>query len=481
MRSPPQVAAQPRYGVTDVTVLLFRELKIMIPVFLIIALIGGVVVLGTKKTYTASASLFAGVGQEYVYQARVGSQERATPPGAGEVAQAEAAIMGSEEVQRRVVQAMGVESFQGNKPSTKTPKQQEDAAVRAIKRGLKISAAPLSPVVNVSFKSSNAQHSAQVLNAVVDQYLVYRREVFQGRGSNALQTQRQKFEAELADADQAYEAFLTTNNLGDFATAKAAVANSYQAVFAEQLSLQAQLNQASQRVATLQAQLNATPAEISLYQDLNISAQDQILQLRTQRENLLTRYQPDAAPVRELDIQIERLQAYVSSGTAVGPKEVRTGPSPIWTELETQRINAQAERDSLSARLAVVSGQVDDLRERQARLTELESRNSTLAGNREVLSTFIREFQQRENLARADNELVKAGADNVQVIERARPPSKGKSLKFPLLIGVLAMAAMSALSIGLLRIFLRRGFVIPSTASRTLQLPVLAVAPLKRA
>lgn len=481
MRSPPQMTAQPRYSVLDVIVLLFRELKIMIPVFLVIAVIGTLVVLSTKKSFTASASLFAGVGQEYVYQPRVGSQERATPPAAGEVAQAEAAIMGSEEVQRRVVQAMGVESFQNKPPLGQSAKKQEDSAVRAVNRGLKITAAPLSPVVNISFKSDDAQHSARVLNAVLDQYLVYRREVFQARGPSALQTQRQRFETELADADAAYEAFLTSNNLGDFATARAAVANSYQVVFAEQLSLQAQLNQANQRAASLQTQLNATPAEIALYQDLNISAQDQVLQLRTQREGLLARYQADAAPVRELDQQIERLQAYVNSGRAVGPKEVRTGPSPIWTELETQRINAKAERDSIAARLAVVSRQVADLQERQSRLVELESRNSTLASNREILSTFIRDFQQRESLARADNELVKAGADNVQVIERARAPSKGKSLKFPLLIGVMLFAGLTALATGLLRIFLRRGFVVPSTASRTLQLPVLAVAPLKRA
>lgn len=481
MRSTPQITAQPRYGVTDVIVLLFRELKIMIPLFLIIAVIGAMVVLSTKKSFTATASLFAGVGQEYVYQPRVGPQDRATPPAAGEVAQAEAAILGSEEVQRRVVQAMGVESFRGDGFTPTSPKKEEEAAIRAVRRGLKISAAPLSPVVGVSFKSDDAQHSARVLNAVLDQYLAYRREVFQGRGANAIQTQRQRFEAELADADAAYEIFLTSHDLGDFATAKAAVANSYQVVFAEQLSLQAQLNQANQRAATLQSQLNATPAEIALYQDLNISAQDQILQLRTQRENLLSRYQPDAAPVRELEQQIERLQAYVNSGTAVGPKEVRTGPSPVWTELETQRINAKAERDALAARLAVVSSQVETLKQRQAQLTELESRNATLAGNREVLSTFIREFQQRENLARADNELVKAGADNVQVIERAKAPSKGKSMKLPLLIGVLAFAALTALAVGLLRIFLRRGFVMPSTASRTLQLPVLAVAPLKQA
>ena len=116
---------------------------------------------------------------------------------------------------------------------------------------------------------------------------------------------------------------------------------------------------------------------------------------------------------------------------------------------------------------------------RQARLTALESENATLAGNREVLTANIREFQQRESQSRADNALVAAGADNVTVIERAQPPSTGKSLKAPALAAVFLFAAFTALCIGLLRIFSRRGFATPDSVRRTLDMPVLAVAPAK--
>ena len=46
---------------------------------------------------------------------------------------------------------------------------------------------------------------------------------------------------------------------------------------------------------------------------------------------------------------------------------------------------------------------------------------------------------------------------------------------------VLAFAGFTALCVGLLRVFLQRGFVMPTTLSRTLQAPVLAVAPAKSA
>ena len=325
-----------------------------------------------------------------------------------------------------------------------------------------------------------AEQAARVLNTIIEQYLVYRREVFQDK-TPAIASQRVAFEDELGNADRAYENFLMSNDIGDFAAAKATLAATYQTVFTDRMSTQSLLNQTAQRLNTLVAQQAGTPAEVALQQDLNISAQDQVLQLRTEREQLLSRYQPDAQPVKDIEARISQLQAYVATGTAVGAKEVRTGPNPVWTELETTRINTRAERDSLAARLAVLDRQLNDIRARQTRLTALESENSTLAGNREVLSASIREFQQRETQSRADNALVAAGADNVTVIERAQPPSTGKSLKIPLLAAVFLFAGFTALCVGLLRVFTRRGFTTPASMSRTLDMPVLAVAPAKAA
>lgn len=469
-------SARPKYGVMDVVGLLFRELGVMLVVFVLIVAIGAAAVLMMKKTYTAGASIFAGVGQEYVYQPRIGTAERGAVPQQGEIVQSEAAILNSREVKRRTVEALGPTVILGEAPKSGDGRTD---AMKALTSGMEVSIAPTSPVIGVSYETDDAERAARILNALVEQYLLYRREVFQDRATPAIRAQREAFEGDLADADAAYETFLTTNAIGDFAAAKAALAATYQTTFAERLSVQAQLNQADRRLQTLVALQQGTPAEIALQQDLNIAAQDQILQLRTEREQLLSRYQPDAQPVKDIEARIAQLTAYVGTGTAIGAKEVRTGPNPVWVELETTRITTQAERDSLSARLAVLDRQVGELRARQTRLTQLESENATLAGSREVLTTAIREFQQRESQSRADNALVAAGADKVTVIERATPPLRGKSLKLPLLIAVILFAGFTALCVGLIRIFLRRGLPTPQVISRTLDMPVLAVAPLK--
>lgn len=472
MRTPAYATARPRYGFWDVVGLMLRETILMIVVFLVVFAIGAAAVLTLKKTYTAQASLFVGIGQEYVYQPRVGETPPFNLPQPGEVAQSETTILNSQALAQRVVRTVGVEGVLGE-PGT------EVQALRAFSNRLNVAMTPTSGILDLTYEDEDAERAARILNATVDQYLLYRRDIFQDPATPLLRGQRLRFEDDLAEADAAYETFLRTNNIGDFTAAKAALAATYQTVFAERLSIEAQLNQARQRLTTLEGQQAITPAEVALQQDLNISAQDQILQLRTEREQLLSRYQPDAQPVREIEARIAQLQAYVDTGTAVGAREVRLGPNPVWVELETTRINTQAERDSLAARLAALDRQLIQVRQRQAELTDLESENATLASSREVLTASIREFQQREARSQAENNLAAEGADSITVLARAATPTRGKSLKAPLLALVFLFAAFTAVCVGLMRVFTRKGLTTVGTTERTLGLPVLAVAPVK--
>jgi len=472
MRTPAYATARPRYGFWDLVGLLLRETLLMVLVFLVVFAIAAAAVFTLKKTYTAQASLFVGIGQEYVYQPRVGEAPPFNLPQPGEVAQSEMTILNSQALARRVVRTVGVEAVLGEAGT-------EVQALRAFSNRLGVGMTPTSGILDLGYEDEDAERAARILNATIDQYLLYRREVFQNPAGPLLRGQRQRFEQDLAEADSAYEAFLQTNDLGDFTAAKTALAATYQTVFSERLSIEAQLNQARQRVATLEAQQATTPAEVALQQDLNISAQDQILQLRTEREQLLARYQPDSQPVREIETRIAQLQAYVGTGTAVGAREVRLGPNPVWVELETNRINARADRDSLAARLAALDRQLILIRQRQAELTRLESENATLASSREVLTASIREFQQREARSRAETNLSAEGADSITVLARAAPPTRGKSLKAPLLALAFLFAGFTALCVGLIRVFSRPGLSTASSAERTLGLPVLAVAPVK--
>ena len=130
---------------------------------------------------------------------------------------------------------------------------------------LHVATAPGSAVIRVSYKADDPQRAARILNSVIDQYLAYRREVFQDK-TPAIASQRLAFEEDLNAADRAYEQFLTSNDIGDFAAAKATLAATYQTTFADRMATQSQLNQTSQRLSTLVAQQANTPAEVALQQ-----------------------------------------------------------------------------------------------------------------------------------------------------------------------------------------------------------------------
>lgn len=482
MRTTAYIPARPKYGLADIVGLLFRELWIMILVFILVVAVGAAAVMTLKKTYVASASIYAGVGQEYAYEPRVGPMtDRSTqPPSLTEVAQNEAAIIGSREVKLRAVRSLGLEAFQKpGKPATGSIEKQEGDAIKFINDGLEIGTAPLSPVIALSFESDNAQKSADVLNALIESYREYRREVFQDTSGQAIEAQRRTFEEELGEVDASYEQFLQSNEIGDFAAAKAATAAVYQSILTDRMMTQAQLDQTAARLRTLEQQQASTPAEVTLQQDLNVSAQDQVRTLRAERAQLLSRYLPDAQPVRDIEARIAEQEALVAAGGTVGAKEVRIGPNAVWTEVENNRINAAADRDALADRLATLNSQLATLRARQADLTRLESENAVLMGNRDILTATIREFQQRGAQNRADNELVAGGADNIRVLSEPAAPTRGSSLKLPLLALVILFAGFTALCVGLLRVVTRRGYVTPASVGRTLDLPVLAVTPVK--
>ncbi|MEO6338885.1 MAG: lipopolysaccharide biosynthesis protein, partial [Caulobacteraceae bacterium] len=204
---------------------------------------------------------------------------------------------------------------------------------------------------------------------------------------------------------------------------------------------------------------------------------NKLQQLKIDRQDLLSRYKPDAQPVRDMDQKIAALQGVAAPNPDAGAK--RMGVNPIYQTLETERNQLQAQAASLRDRQAAVIAGLQQVTSRRQKLTELEPRYQDLARERDVLSGNVRAFIVREQEGQAAQAVAKTGEDNVRVIERAYPPVRGSSLKKPVMIVAVLFAAFAALCVGLLRAFLSRGFPTVAAVERAVELPVLVRAPLK--
>jgi uncharacterized protein involved in exopolysaccharide biosynthesis len=472
-----------RISSEDLPALLWRRKGLMLLVFLLTTALGVVLALTLKTQYQAHASLLVRLGQEYVYDPRVGDAARGAVPDTGQVIQSETEILQSSVLKEKVLADIGLDKLYpdlAKKSAGAGPEERrkiEGSALKSMETGLKIVTAPDTSVVRVSFNHPDPSLSATVVNTLLDEYLLYRRQVLADRDAGALGGQKRKFEGQLADADAAYRQFLTDNGIGDFETEKASLQASYSQLLTESYAVAAQLSETESSLAVTARQASTTAPEIGLYRDLDHSVADKLQALKIERQDLLSRYQPTAQPVRDKDAQIAALEQIQAQGSNAGGR--RVGVNPVYQTLQTEKAQLESRAASLRSRKSAIAAELADITTKRQRLTALEPRYQDLARARDLLSANVKTYQSREQDAQARQALDQQGSDAVRIIERAFVPTRGTSLKVPVVLVFAALGLFLAACAGLLSALFARGY--PSTAAveRTLVLPVLGSAPRK--
>lgn len=477
--------SRPRYAPEDFVTLLWREKWLMLVVFLGLFGLGLAFAFTLKSTYPASASVLVRLGQEYVYEPRVGDAARGAVPDTNLVIQSEVEILNSVELRERVVRAIGVARIdpEAGAQYAKAPPARREQIVAsvadAVGRQLKVESAPDTSVIRLSYSHRDARVAAQVLNQLLDEYRTFRRQVLVQGASPASLEQVTVLQGRLSQAENALRLFMLENGIGDFDSEKAALNMLYASLVDESFRVQARQREVQGRLGELNRQAGSLSPEIGLFRDANPASNDRLLQLKIEREELLSRYKPDADPVREIDRRIAQVQAMIDQGRAQSQGASRTGPNPVYQTVQTERIQLSAEAASLQSRAQALAAQIQQVSANRTRMIGVEPRYQALLRDRDLLAASVRSLAAKTQEDQAAQAIALESDDNIRIVERATPPLRGKSLKLPVAALSLVFAAFTALCVGLLRMFLRPGLPTPAAASRTLDLPVLATARYK--
>lgn len=472
-------------GMGDILRLLVRELWLMAVVFGVIFGIGAAVALSMPSTYTAGASLLIQLSQAYVYDPLAGDAARGAIATTDEVVQSEVEILNSTELKRRVVNRVGFKAVLPDAPhlwnqTTDAQRAQaEGTALKVLQGGFATSTAPQTRIVRLSFKHADPLSASLILNTLIEEYQVYRREVLTDAIGPALEQQKETFDQRLAEADGAYQAFMAQNGVGDFAGAKATYSRIFDQVTGELFETRSRIAENRAKLTEVNRNLAQLNPEMSVERDLNLAVPNRIFELKQKRQELLTRYLPSAPPVKEIDAQISAYEAMMSSGQGVGEQAHKVGVNPIFQDLTTQKLNLESELASLTGKQAQLQGQTDQVTQKLQDMLRLEAQYNSLTIERDNLQKNINTFTQRIQENEAQRELSKAADDSVRVVEKASLPDRPKSFKKIILIMSFLFAAFTALCAGGLRAVTRKGFVNAQMASRSLDLPILATAGVK--
>lgn len=490
--SPPYQPAQSGLRLTDLLVRLWRAKWLMLLIFLPIAALGAYAATQMPTTYTASSRLFVSLGDEYVFRPRVGSDAAGTAPQLEELIQAELELLRSPVVAERALRRFPLERIYPdlaeamNDALAEAPAAEQDkvpdeyfqAGVDQMQRSFSASAAPKTPVIATTFDSADRETSTEVLNALIGAYFAYRTEVFQDRNSASFADQRERFQARLADSNTRIQAFLAEHEIGDFGAEQATAQSLFQSISQTLLDAETNLGATRQELADVRRQLSALEPEMNLYVD---DASDQtLLDLRLERESLLSRYREDSRTVRAIDARIAQAEAFLAEKE--GPVgTVRRGPNPVFQDLQTSAGGIAGRAAFQQEQVAELRRQLASVGDRQRRLAALEPQWQALQREQQLLAENVRSFSERELEAKSREEIAQQAANNIRVLEPARTPMDGSSLALPVAaIGVL-FAGFSALMAGLLYALTRPGLSTAASVGRAAGLPIVAAIPKRRA
>ncbi|MCC5982436.1 MAG: hypothetical protein JJU26_12045 [Oceanicaulis sp.] len=352
-----------------------------------------------------------------------------------QVLESEAAILNSETVRRLALERQGGSA--------------DSATLKTLRQGFAVERSPNASVLVARYGGESPVLAANVLNAIVDAYLAYRREVLVEDGADALAERLTAAELAASIAETNLRAFLNEHGVVDFNAERLALVTRITDLQGALLGAEAAAMSARGGAGALQQRLQDMPQSIELYVENDVTGQ--LLALEVRRRELISRYQDDAPPVLAIDREIRALRELVSSGGAEGAGQRRTGANPVYQELDTARLQREAEAAAQGRLAATLREQLRDARAEADRLAALAPQFDRLSREANSRAEAAARLASQSAAAASRRGGASGIADSVRVVERATPPAEARSLRRAGIgaAGVLALGA--ALLAGLLR------------------------------
>ena len=426
---------------------LFKQILWVGPLFVIGALIAWPLTSDFKRTYTGEGTVMVQIGDEYVYQPVVGSVGQSTLTQTPDtITLNEIAIIKSPEVMDAVLGTIVCDGAMLSRFSPDTAQKLGDRACsdtfrqsaslsyqnaymelrKQMDKEFYVAARPKSSIIDLSYKHEDPQLAVSTLNALMDEYMEFRRNVFIDGASDAAAERRAQTEEQLSAVDRQISAFLSRNGISDFDSAQKGASKRTEDLKAALNTERARIAETERALAVVEDQLRTVPETINLYVDDRAS--NRIAQAELELKQLLAKYLPGSDPVRQKQLEIAEMRELqrANNGQATGGR--RVGPNPVYQELLTRRNTLAATANSLREKEFTLQRQLDSVDGKLARLTKLSPQFNDLLRERETLTTRLASYLSKEQEALLNQEQAMSAAENVKVISNATYPVKGRDM-----------------------------------------------------
>jgi len=442
-----------------------RQLRWVLPLLLIGVALAWWATKDFKRQYTGDGRILVQLGDEYVYQPISGQGNQAglmmTPD---TIVLNEVGIIKNSEIIDQVIGEMTAtqadkmlfnkEAFSkiANARSEKARQEAYMELRKEVDKSFVVMPRPKSSVVDLVYKHENGDVAVKTLNAFIDAYMSYRREIFVEGSGDIISERRNATDDQLKANERAIAKFLQSNNISDFTSEQGGVRKRTEELRAGLNLLRAQIAESETALSTVENQLRGTQQTIDLYVDDRAS--QRVAQAELELKQLLAKYLPTSNPVKQKQAELSELKSLQSSynGRAAGGR--RVGPNPVHQTLLTRRNTLQATADSYREKEFTLQRQLDSADAKVRKLTSLYPSYQNLLRERDTLSARLKTYNSKEQEALINQQQAEANSENIRVISYAKYPNKGRNMRLVMFALATLAWGFTLFMLALLRVFL---------------------------
>ena len=472
----------------DLLTVLFKHKYKIITVFLATVATVTAASFLIPPTYEGSSSIMIKFGREHIYRSEI---DDLIPPIINlnqEYINSEVEILKSLDLIEQVITSIGLGEIYPD--LTKDPPKEItplSAAMLRFKKKLSVENVTKSNVIQVSFRHENPQIAANAVNQLIDYFKEKHLEIFSDPKASFMGNQLMIYRQKLQESEDNLEAFKQQHGI-------ISIVEQRRLLLEQRVGLDTSLKDAENRLVELQQKLTSLKKwmhtvsenvpqyqETERYQIID-DAKSKLLELQLREQELIGSYNENSRLLVNVRTEIALVKEFLEDQGKDIKKKVRTGKNEVYQGIEMQVGDTEAERSSLTAKIATIKEQIaqldnqmEDLELRDKELTNLQRE---VVINEENYQTYVKKLEE----ARITTDMDQQKMVSIRVIQAAtvpvRPVKPRKRLN--IMLGII-LGICSGLGLALSSEFIGQRLSTPEKAESRLGLPVLITVSFKKA
>lgn len=473
--------------------ILFRQRRAVLITFAGVLLGASLAVVLSPREYSAEVKILVRrERQDPMVSPNSTADNRASRGLTEQEVNSEVDLLHSRDLLERVVLASGLDQkpegwsvsrMLGGKKDPAAERQEHIAKqVRKLEEDLKVDPPRKSNLISVSYRSSDPQVAARVLNSLAELYVEKHVEVHRPEGTyEFFQGEAQRHKEELASLQGQLVEFTQREDVISAGEEKGEALTRMGDFNATLRQIEASIAETENRIGNLRQQLKDTPArsvtQVRNRADVISALNEKLYELQMKRSEMLTKYEPTYRPVRDLDMQIEEAKLAIAEAEKAPIREEITDENPTYKWLNSELARASAELAALRARRGSMAATVQGYR---TRAQQLEGKALAQADLQRAIKTAEENYTlylRKQEEARMADALDRQRILNVAIAERATVPALADTNLKAQLLAALMLAMFLSVGLAWVKDYWDASFRTPDEVRQYLNLPVLAAIP----